>query len=260
MEAVTEILLKRGRDNRRLTPMAAFSFLAHLAAAILLVLMPGRLGGKREDPLRDVMSISLGGAPGPRSGGMTPMGGRAVEAVEAPPEPAKPQPVRPPVEKAPEMTLPKPGAKPIVRPPVKSSPTDARGRKPATATEARPGNSVAETSAKGLGFGLTTGGGGAVGGYLEVGSFCCPDYLATMLQLIQRNWNSKQGVPGGNVVRFTIQRDGTITNVELPQSSGYAVLDLASRRVLLVTRALPPLPQAFPNETLTVRLTFNYQP
>ncbi len=259
MDVVTTILLERGRHTGSLRNTAAVSLLVHLAVAGLIVVVPTRWGMRRNETPEAVMTISLGGAPGPRAGGMTPMGGRPVQVAQPPPPTARPQPVRPPAEKVPEMTMPtKPGPKAPAKP-VRAAPAEARGRTPTTGPVEQPGSTVAETGARGVGFGLTTGGGG-VGGYLDVGSFCCPDYLATMLQLIQRNWSSKQGVPGDNVVRFTIQRDGTLTDVDILQPSGYAALDLASRRALLMTRALPPLPQAFPNHTLTVRLTFNYQP
>ncbi len=257
MDAVTTILLERSREATSLKNTTIVSLVVHMLVAALLVVVPARWGSRSTPDETTVMTISLGGAPGPRAGGMTPMGGRPVQVAQPPIEASRPQPVRPPAEKTPEMTLPKPGAR-VVKP-VRAAPQEARGRVPTSGPEVQPGNTPAETGARGVGFGLTTGGGG-VGGYLEVGSFCCPDYLATMLQLIQRNWSSKQGVSGGNIARFTILRDGTISSVDLVQSSGYAALDLASRRALLVTKALPPLPSAFPNESLTVRLTFNYQP
>ena len=58
------------------------------------------------------------------------------------------------------------------------------------------GSALAETGGQGHGFGLTTGGGGGPGGYLDVGNFCCPEYLETMRMLITRNWQSKQQVVG----------------------------------------------------------------
>ena len=60
-------------------------------------------------------------------------------------------------------------------------------------------------------------------------------------------------------MKFTIQRDGRLTNVELERSSGYFALDQTAQRSLLVTRQLPPLPGAFPEPTLTVHLTFQYE-
>jgi hypothetical protein len=51
--------------------------------------------------------------------------------------------------------------------------------------------------------GLSTGGSGATG-YLDVANFCCPEYLSTMIQLIQRNWNGKQNVLGITRIKYTI--------------------------------------------------------
>jgi len=61
------------------------------------------------------------------------------------------------------------------------------------------------------------------------------------------------------VMKFVIQRDGTITGVETDQPSRNPVLDLESRRALVTTRQLPPLPAAFTRPTLTVFLSFEYK-
>jgi hypothetical protein len=42
------------------------------------------------------------------------------------------------------------------------------------------------------------------------------------------------------------------------RTSGFMALDLAAERALLTTR-LPELPPQFPNPSLTVHLTFEYQ-
>jgi TonB family protein len=106
---------------------------------------------------------------------------------------------------------------------------------------------------------LTTGGGSGAGGYLDVGNFCCPEYLQTMLQLIQKNWNGQQSVSGQSQMKFTIRRDGTLTQIELERPSGYFALDREAQRAVLVTRRLPPLPRQFPEDHLTVHLIFRYQ-
>ena len=54
------------------------SLLAH-AVLLTAFLLLTSLGPPRATE-REVMTISLGGAPGPRAGGMTPMGGRPVQA------------------------------------------------------------------------------------------------------------------------------------------------------------------------------------
>ena len=156
------------------------------------------------------------------------------------------------------MTLPSERARPAAKTPVKTAPPEATSRTPTRGAEPQEGSSVAETGARGVGFGLTTGGGGT-GGYLDVGNFCCPEYLTTMLQLIQRNWTSKQQVAGQTIAKFTIQRDGRITNVEIERPSGFFALDQTAQRALLVTRQLPPLPGQYTENDLTVHLIFRYE-
>jgi TonB family protein len=60
-------------------------------------------------------------------------------------------------------------------------------------------------------------------------------------------------------VKFRIQRDGRITEIELERSSGYAGLDLTAQRALFLTQRVTPLPSAFPDDHLTVHLRFPYQ-
>ncbi|MGE3840858.1 MAG: TonB family protein [Vicinamibacterales bacterium] len=238
--------------------MIAASVAAHLMVIGILTWMPGLLGALPEEEPREVMSISLGGAPGPRAGGMTPMGGRAVQ--QARPEPPKvPPPVRPPAARTPEMTVPE---REVKRPPPRremlgSAPEDARGSVPVQGPRERLGSTVADTGGEGMSLGLTTGGGGT-GGEIKLGDFCCPEFLQTMLELIQRNWSAKQPVAGITTMRFTIRRDGSVGDIEVARSSGYAALDLAAQRAIGLSK-FPPLPAAYPNPQLTVDLHFQYQ-
>jgi TonB family protein len=255
MEAVTDILVQRTRAASGLQRMVAVSLAAHAVGVVALWFMPSSAFEDRNP--RTVMTISLGGAPGPRSGGMTPMGGRPIQAPPA--EAPTRAPVAPPAAKAPQMSLPDPKAKPAPRNKVTDNPWDTRSTTPTRGAVPAPGSAVAETGAKGVGFGLTTGGGGT-GGYLDVGNFCCPEYLTTMLQLIQRNWNAQQQVAGQTTMKFRIQRDGRLVDVQVERSSGYSALDLTAQRALMVTRQLPPLPAQYTeSDHLTVHLVFNYQ-
>lgn len=255
MDAVTPIIVERAQARGGLWSRMGVSALVH--AVVLPAIALWMVAAPAEDTMpREVMQISLGGAPGPRAGGMTPMAGRTVQAA---PEAAKPTPPAPPPPKAPEMALPrneKRATPPRETP--KQAPDDARGRVVQKAPEASQGDAVADTGAKGVGFGLTTGGGGT-GGYLDVANFCCPEYLGTMIQLIQRNWNSRQQVQGETLMKYVIQRDGRLTNIEVERSSGYFALDQTAQRALLLTRQLPPLPPQFTEPTLTVHLIFRYE-
>lgn len=256
MDAVTPILIDRAREPEGLRRMIGISIAFHVVLTVAILFMPAPDAPEPEE--REVMQISLGGPPGPRSGGMTSMGGRATVAT---PEPLpRRAPVTAPPAKAPEMVMPKPVARPPKPQPKQQPRTTERApaRTPTPAEETREGSAVAETGGQGVGFGLQTGGGGT-SGYLDVGNFCCPEYLSTMLQLIQRNWNSKQQVAGESVVKFTIQRDGTLTNVELERSSGYFALDQTAQRAVLLVRRMPPLPAQFTEPSLTVHLVFRYE-
>jgi TonB family protein len=218
---------------------------------------------KAVDDLRPVMTISLGGAPGPRAGGMTMMG-RPIQATVPLAEARRPEPLRPPAAKPPAMVLPDPKARTSRTPPKPAVPSDgtvARAVPAAGSGATRPGASAQAVPDpnRGMGFGgLSTGGGGGAGGYLDVKNFCCPDYLVTLLQIIQKNWSARQEVGGESLVRFRIQRDGRITDIELERSSGYAALDLTAQRALFLTQRVPPLPSAFPDDHLTVHLRFEY--
>jgi TonB family protein len=258
-EAVSDVLDLRMREPDGLSRMVTVSLAAHAIVLSAFLLMPAswRMGTvqKKETP----MMISLGGAVGPNAGGMTQMSNRSVQAVA--PSDEKPRVQPQPAAKVPEMTVPeptkatpKPTPKPVDKPLDKSA-----SRKVTTGQEVKTGDARAETGAKPIPFGgLSTGGGGGGGVQLDIGDFCCPDYIVTMNQRIRENWKQNQGTIGVVVVKFIIRRDGMLTNVEVEQSSRNEVLDLESRRAVLMTQRLPPLPAQFDQPTLTVHLKFEY--
>jgi outer membrane biosynthesis protein TonB len=219
-----------------------------------MIFMPASWRGAVDEGPRTVMTISLGGAPGPRNGGLTTMGGRTVQAP--PPEPVKKAVETPPAPKTPEMALPTRNAR-VVKPQPREAPKDATARTAATG-EPQEGSTRVNTGARGQGFGLTSGGGGGTGVTVDTANFCCPEFLSQMVTLIQRNWQSNQGVAGKIVMKFTITRAGTIENVQVEQPSGFLAHELAAQRALLLTR-LPELPLQYPNSTLGVHMIFEYQ-
>ena len=258
-EAVSDILDLRAREAEGLSRMVVVSLAAHAVLLTVIWLMPAdwRSGGKPADNVVR-MTISLGGSPGPNAGGMTQISGRPVQAV-APPEPRRVE--TPPAPKAPEMVAPDTTARPrTVTKPVNKPVEKSTSRRPTTGEEIRTGSARADTGGQAIPFGgLSTSGGGGTGATLDIANFCCPEYIQTMVQKIQSNWNSKQGAAGQVVVKFTIRRDGMLTNVEVEKPSGNPVLDLESRRAVLYTRQLPPLPSNFTEPYLTVHLNFGYQ-
>lgn len=263
MTDVTDVLRDRMQSPGGLQRMLTVSVAVHVVAAAALVLAPNGLLRRHAETPPTVMTISLGGGgEGPENGGMTTMGGRPVQAVAPPEELPKREAPRPPAAKAPEMTMPLPNAKPVKNTPapkVQHATEDARGRTPTRGAQTSPGSTVADTGIRGQGFGLSTGGGPGSGSSLDVADFCCPEYIAIMVTRIRSAWNQNQGASGTTLVKFTIQRDGKLTNVELERSSGTTPLDLAAMRAVYTTRTLPPLPDAFPNPVLPVHLNFEYK-
>jgi protein TonB len=257
-EAVSDILAQRARVEDGMSRMVAVSLLAHGALLAGFALMPASWRSGSRPPETALMTISLGGASGPENTGMTTMSERPVQAVAPPEEKAVAE--TPPAAARPEMTepdtvRPAPARKPVERPVERST-----ARKPTTGEQIKTGDAQAKTGGAQIPFGgLASGGGGGDGVRLDVQNFCCPDYIQTMVQRIRQSWNPNQGAGGEVWVKFTIRRDGMLTLVEVEKPSGQAMLDLESRRAVLMTRQLPPLPREFTEPHLTVHMAFNYR-
>jgi TonB family protein len=255
-DLVSSAIAGRLRDEESLRKSLIVSATAHVLGLALLVVLPQILGLQRQAP-NTVMTISLGGVVGPATGGMTPLSGRAVQRAEPKPELPKPEPVRPPAAKPPDMADPSKAVRQTPRPAVATAPKEAPGRTPNTGPEVRKGAGNDPKGAPTNEAGLSTGGAGD-NSQVSMGNFCDPQYLGQMISLIHRNWNRGQSVVGMPIVRYIIQRDGTLTDISLRQSSGYTVLDFNAQRAVQATRAIPPLPSCYPNPTFIVNLTFEY--
>jgi TonB family protein len=257
-EAVSSILIGRSREADGLSRMVLVSLVIHGVLMTVLVLVPRdwlRIQPEQQTP---PMMISLGPSGTADTGGMTAITSAPVQT------PADAKPVPRPAEKTPEMLAPapdvkpKPAEKPVAKPVEKSS-----TKKPSTGPEIKSGAArVVTPNAAQVPFGglaERAGGSSAGGPRLDVANFCCPDYIETMTQRIRSNWDQQQGAAGQTTVKFTIRRDGMLTNVEVEKSSNNPLLDLESRRAVLNTRQLPPLPEPFTRPTLTVYLNFDYK-
>lgn len=249
--STTDVIVARSHVVDRLSTMVFWSIAAHVLVTALIVLMPH---SSADLAPKDVMTIVIGGAPGPRTG-MTQMGARPVQAPE--PEQAIKKPETAPAPAKPEMTLPDPKLKPRQQP--KTAPKEASAKTPTTGAEPQEGTAKAETRVRGQGFGLSSGGGGGTGGVtVDALNFCCPEYITTMSELVRQNWNGKQGLVGLTTMMFTIQKDGRLEGIQVEKGSGFAVLDNEAARALRAVR-LPPLPPRYTNPTLTVHLEFAYE-
>jgi TonB family protein len=247
-------------DAAHLTRAIRWSLGVHVLLVIALLVVP-RSWLTREPEKRNVMTISLGGTPGPRTTGTTSIGSRTVEQAAPPPkrpEPVRPTPERPPAPVVTAKPIQKPAATPKpVETPVAQAP--AATRPPVTGAQVNQGNTAVDTGARsGQGAGLTQGGGG-FGGETDLKDFCCPLYLQTILGTIEARWNKNPADAdrGETKLKFTISRDGSIENIIIEKGSGSSLLDRNSLAAVIGLK-LPPLPAEYTNPTLTMHLRFPY--
>jgi TonB family protein len=259
MEAVvSDILQSRKREPGGLKKTAAISLAAHAAAIAVMLMIPSVLPRAAQPP-RVIMNVSLGGSPGPKTGGMQMIGGRPIQAAQPSTDPQIAKPIQPSLAATPpKMVLPDPKDKPRTPPKPTASSKDPKGTAIGKGFETQAGTAKVETGAKGEGFGLSSGGMGGQGGVKVPSDFCCPEYISDMVDRIRKNWNQNQRVAGTVVMKYIIQRNGQITDIEVGTSSGNPVLDLAAQRALVNTRMLAPLPSAFAAPRLPVELEFDY--
>jgi outer membrane biosynthesis protein TonB len=259
MDAVTEVLIDRTHDVDRLSRMMVVSFVAHAALIAVVAIVPQFVSGTARDE-GPVMTISLAGGEGPIQG-RNPESAKPIQ--EAVSETAKPKNDAPPAIAKPEMIEPVAAKKPEPKTPAKPEPKkeepQLHGRTPTQGAEVRQGTARTETGqTAAVQFGGLATGGVGDGARTEFGDFCCPEYLVTIQRLIYANTNHQQGQAGTIVMKFVIQRDGTITDVTAPQE-GNQFLELASRRALAQTQKLPPLPSQYSGSRLTVLIDFKYR-
>ena len=238
--------------------MLMLSVGAHMVLIATVWLMPRGWTVNRADDVA-LMTISISGAEGPETGGLTTIADRAVQAIAKPDAPKVAE--TPPAAKRPEMVEPDPVAKPAPKSSrVEKPDATSKVKPPTTGAEIKSGAARVKTGGAAIPFGgLAQGGGGGGDVKLDVQNFCCPEYIVLMRQRIQQQWNPRMGATGQPEVKFTIRRDGMITQVELSKSSGQALLDLEARRAVLNTAQLPALPREFTGNHLTVYLVFDFR-
>jgi TonB family protein len=86
-------------------------------------------------------------------------------------------------------------------------------------------------------------------------------YLTILQNRVQNNWNppyqtSTQQEKMSTVVGFQVLRNGKIVNVSVEKSSGRYLYDQAAQRAVYSANPLPPLPDDFNGEFLSVHIEF----
>lgn len=90
------------------------------------------------------------------------------------------------------------------------------------------------------------------------------EYAQSMVSRIRVNWYANMpslintGLKGVVTIRFTIHRDGRITDVMIIASSNIPPYDFAAKKAIEISSPLNPLPKDFPKETERVTAMFYY--
>jgi len=107
------------------------------------------------------------------------------------------------------------------------------------------------------GMGFTGPGGGDFAGRF-------PSYVDAVRNRISSNWLQStvdptvRWAPRANF-SFQVLRDGTVTNVQMLQSSGNRSVDNSALRAILSSSPMSPLPSGYPGSSVTVEFWFDFR-
>jgi TonB family protein len=190
-----------------------------------------------------------------------------VRMVELPPEPAPPAPIIPPRVEPPKPHKPKPVAKPTITPPIrhkaeaplpplkpKPQPPPEAASKPEAPQPPPTPTPPAEQAPPQPSL--------MVQPKIDAPEFDCSVYCGVLEGKLEGQWTPPSisaREPVQAVVVFTINRDGSVSNVVLETSSGNFYFDQAAMRAVLLAAPLPPLPHTLTSSTLRVHAPFTLQ-
>jgi protein TonB len=89
------------------------------------------------------------------------------------------------------------------------------------------------------------------------------DYLGRLKQRIQREWAypleaQRLGLFGELLLVFTVNKEGSLLNLRLVQSSGFPILDNEALRAVRAAAPFDPIPPEMGTEAWNIRGAFNY--
>jgi len=245
IDAVNRSIAERQAMDRGFSVAATLSFLGHLVLAVGAIVLPVLLP---HEPLLKVGTVFA--VPLPRGGGGSP----AAEPATPAPEPPAPK-TEAPVEK-PKIQKPPKEEKRTGLPDLNAK--TASGRKTPEPVRAGAASSGTGTGSVTPGLALGPVGPGVPGGTDVSGDW----YLAGVQRRIWTVWMSqiKPETPNEAIVAFTIQADGSLTDVRLVQSSGISLVDFAAQRAVQSAAPFAPLPRDYGTNRITIQAVFKPLP
>lgn len=173
--------------------------------------------------------------------------------------------LRYPVDKPKKEPKKKPDKQAVI-----SKPETAAKTTPSKEAESRAG--AGTKSGEGPGSGLTIGAGGpgfgegkgsGLAGQIGLSNFPYQYYLQIIRDRISSNWFTALVDPGvegtlQTAVYFRIFRNGTISNVEVRESSNVRAFDSSAVRAIMNSSPFPPLPADYDEQYLGIILIFEH--
>jgi TonB family protein len=270
-----------GMDERPFKRAMIFSAAVHTVILALIIINPSLPSTRK--PGQVYYDVTFGGSPGGGSGG----GGRggvttapAAEETKIAATEVKPQTLRDlttvqklqmdqpssslryPVDKPKREAKPKPAKKTEIS---KVDPSAKASAAQANASTGSPGAGAGLSIGGGKpGFGEGTGSGlGGLADQIGQSDFPFNWYLQAVRDKISSNWFQSLVDPGVSgtfqvAVYFRIFKDGSISTVDIKESSGLKTLDQSAVRAIMRSAAFPPLPDGYNESYLGIILIFEH--
>jgi protein TonB len=229
VEAMTAFALYLPEPRRQARWLLAAVAILAMHAAIIVGAVLWAARAPREPTILPAIAVTLApvqsAAPQVQDREDLPVGPEMQQADAAPPEPPKVEeqkpdeqvPPPPPADKA-EVALPKPEPKQIEEPRPEAQP-------PAPETTAPPKND-------------------RVGQFTEAGSNAYNALVVGHLEKFKRYPAAAHRAVGKTTLRFVLNRDGSVADVEIAKSSGNAILDQAALDIVRRASPFPKFPAA----------------
>ncbi len=246
------VVARLGRPRSPLPPFLLGSLAVHAAFTAALTLVPRRTAGPAFP--ENAITVSLAAAPP----------GAAVRS--APPAPARPPETEAAPDKAPEgVTVENAGVR-IDKKPKKTKEEAEKKEAPSPGPPSPPPahEAPAPSGAPTAEVGLAAGGAPSGGASLDALSSEYAWYAASITAALKSQWIRPPLADVREVlsvvVGFEIERDGSVRNLRIEQSSNVPALDRSALRAVTDAAPLPPLPGNLGAASLPARFEFRWYP
>ncbi len=255
-------MIAPSKGNSVFKKAVVFSFTAHLAFFLFILLSPNLQKSSRGEMIHYVELISFpgGGGGGGEKIAETTLPERKTLRDLTTPQKLQQETLptlRHPVEKPEKETRTKKEKKTVIQ-------KQSTGTREAEAGSVK-GKGTGPGSGIRLGSGLASGSdtGSAFSSQIGLSNFPFTYYLQIIIDRVSNNWFTSLVDPGVSgsfqaTVHFKIYKNGQISELKIEESSEIRSLDLSALRAVQTSAPFPPLPAAYEDEYLGIYLIFEH--